>query len=250
MLTQAATQRKPIAIPVPTIPAQARGKLRIWKTTLSAQYNTLSSTLAAGSLSMLAHEFVTRQSVIGRSRVLRSITKTLGKSVYFERCDLQVPFAIFSLINPTGVPVLDSDEPSDAQPNVCVDYFAVGALGDSLWRKGFYSIQVPDHALGRCLQRLPKADLSSIMIDAHRSSLQLRVAQIAPYTQTPRRAFLLKAGDGAFTTLAWISPGDPHKFFLRAETWLHSDQLFPHRTILMPDDEPGEKLGERLLRPF
>jgi hypothetical protein len=38
-------------------------------------------------------------------------------------------------------------------------------------------------------------------------------------------------------------------FYMRPETWISADALDPRRVVLTPDAEPGERMGERLLRP-
>ena len=39
------------------------------------------------------------------------------------------------------------------------------------------------------------------------------------------------------------------QLYLRPETWLSDDALYPGRIVLAPDAEPGERLGDRLLMP-
>ena len=39
------------------------------------------------------------------------------------------------------------------------------------------------------------------------------------------------------------------QLYLRPETWVADDGLNPGRVVLVPDAEPGERLGDRLLRP-
>ena len=98
------------------------------------------------------------------------------------------------------------------------------------WESGLWSAEIPDHALGRLLQRDPVADLTACLLDLHRNALAMRIAQLGPYnTFREHRAFLLKAGSGAAATRLWASDEGADRVYLRVETWLSWDAIFRAR---------------------
>ena len=64
---------------------------------------------------------------------------------------------------------------------------------------------------------------------------------------TTKQVFWLKAGNGVFAALLWDNGSG--QLYLRPETWIADDGLYSNRTVLAPDAEPGERMGDRLLMP-
>src|SRR5262249_42317368 len=60
--------------------------------------------------------------------------------------------------------------------------------------EGPWTVELPDHALGRALQRVPDQDMDALVLAAHRAVLQ---AQWHGAFTDPKHRFLVPAGAGA-----------------------------------------------------
>jgi hypothetical protein len=154
------------------------------------------------------------------------------------------PLAVWSILKPREAFAVGAlPESGKAQDCVTVNYVLAGAvLGEGLW-----SLEVPDHALGRCIERsglLPGAIIS----EAHHNLLRLRAETVAPGGVFDDRRFLVKAGSGGFVCSLWagqnVSLGGECSISVHADTWLAGDMLHADQILLADDGEPGARLGD------
>ena len=179
--------------------------------------------------------------------MVRPLLNLLGPGACFESASLRgrSPHLLFTILRPRATGLLDKDDPGDFQDVVAIEYLIVGTTARSDgWSRGLWTMEVPDHALHRIFHREPRADLTQILLDGHRNALALRVEQVRPYA---KQVFWLKAGNGVFAALLWDNGSG--QLYLRPETWIADDGLYSNRTVLAPDAEPGERMGDRLLMP-
>jgi hypothetical protein len=240
------------------IDAEARGKLRAWKAAAAKRWTALQRALDEPELQRAAAD-MTMKTGTGRQRAFAKIQKRIGGYCHFEgaRLDGSWPLAIWASLEPRGSVALEPGEPSLAQDCVTVDYIVAGnlphgpALADGMW-----SLEIPDHALGRLLQRQRAADLGTVLLAAHHAALRSRVADVAHCFADPDQRVLLPTRAGCFVSVVALGR-DPAEVdsnmtvHIRALTWLSNDQLTDEqeRDILLTDDGPGERLGQEWLAP-
>jgi hypothetical protein len=138
--------------------------------------------------------------------------------------------------------------PTPSQDQGCVLVACI--LADpkrGLGKLPLWTIEFTDHALARVFHRLPSADLTAIVWDAHDNALQLSATALCGRMEAGDRQYRLLAGDGVFAFD--LLPGNGEETsFIRATTWLHTDQLSERQELqIVLLGQPGDRLGESLL---
>jgi hypothetical protein len=251
---------------VPMIPpstyadAEVRGRLRQWKADLSRSYRIVDHLLAKQSAAVVAdlRAFCFRGSSTGRQRAFSRISRMLasaGATLEGVRREGKAPIAVWSILKPRESVTFKPDDASDAQNCISVNYVVIGRLvnEETRWGDGLWTLEIPDHALGRLLHRSANDPAGSIT-DAHHAALRLRREDVLHNGKIDRNVqFLLPAGPGAFvcsaTAGADVSPSSVPGMHVRAHTWLSDDMLRDDQTPLIGDGGPGERLGDDWLLP-
>jgi hypothetical protein len=111
---------------------------------------------------------------------------------------------------------------------------------------GFWHFEIPDHALGRLLQRDPVADVDQVLWAAHEASLQVHLDHAAD------QEFLLPAGSGGFVcgTVNGLDENEEVFTFVRVRTCLSEDQLHEEQRFAAVGQELGTRLGDNVLLPI
>jgi hypothetical protein len=183
--------------------AETRGKLRLWKQALTRRYRTFDRAYQNHALLRPLIARMVKRGSAGRRRAFGRIVKALGPGVTLEgvRLDGKYPLAVWSILRPrTSVTVDAPVETGLMQDCVAVNYVLAGVLPPGMvgTAEGLWSLEIPDHALGRAIHRsglLPDA----IIAEAHHNLLRLRAAVIIPNNRIDRqRTFFVKAGAGGF----------------------------------------------------
>jgi hypothetical protein len=241
----------------PVIDAEARGRLRRWKAQLRQRYRVIDRMAAAEQMSPDVVAFALRGSPTGRQRAfarLNSNLTTAGAVLHTVRYEGRSPIAVWAILKPRTSVAIETEDPRLTQDCITVNYILVGCLtantahrGDGLW-----SLEVPDHALGRLLQRTA-ADPTAILFAAHHAAWRLHVEQVVPdHEYDPNYQFLPPAGAGAFVCSTRVgedtSLGTP-SMHLYAHTWLAADMLHEGQVPLCDDGLPGARLGDGWLLP-
>jgi hypothetical protein len=214
-------------------------------------FSAISATMATYNFSR-THDFV-KCSNKARARAFARIRKMLGDAVTLEgvRLSGSHPLAIWSVLKPrASVTVNASVESGLMQDCVCINYLLIGRVGDPVViTEGLWTLEVPDHPIGRAIQRsglLPDAIIS----EAHHNLLQLGYDQV-PLEKGAR--FLVKAGAGGFICHMKcgqdVSLGGAHDIRARTDTWIADDMLFDNQVLLIGNGAPGHRLGDTVLLP-
>ena len=242
------------------ISAEARGKLRAWKEHTQARFEAIDR----ARLNLFKEEhipnMVLRSSIKGRARAFDKIRERFSAATLEGvRLDGANPIAVWAVLKPRAPVVIDAEAPPHLlQSCVVVEYLVAGALPTAAAgvAAGLWSLEIPDHALGRLLDRSPRElDLGAVLMHAHHAALRARLDDTEIRAAlASRRAFLLPAGAGAFRCEfrcgADVSQGEAISAHLFAHTWLHQDQLFSDQQLVRLDEAlPGERLGDGLLLP-
>ena len=233
--------------------AEVRGQLRVWKKELAANYRKMEAAIAHPELSDALGGFI-HKSGKGQHRAWGRIKRLFEPSCQLEvlSFDRKFPLSAWSILKPADPVTVDGrPETGRAQHCVTVNYVLAGRLpGRSDIAEGLWGLEVPDHALGRCIERsrLPPEE---IVRQAHYNARALE-ARFAFFNGLRRGVQLyVPAGPGGFicdlTVAADISLRDALDFRLFANTWLSEDQEIPGH-VLRP--KPAKRnLGSSVLLP-
>jgi hypothetical protein len=237
--------------------AEARGRLRVWKRAAADRYAAYVRVSRGGDFRAAVSQLVLRSSPAGRARVFRRFRDQLRAVATFEGACLagKCPVAIWSVLRPRERVTIGLDVPPHLQQEcVVVEHLTLGAMPTMMGvAKGLWSIEVPDHALRRLLERAPGVDIDATLLAAHRAALRARLDddEIAAAMVDPDMSFLLPAGPGVF--VCGFRVGDDVNVglmvYLFAHTWLHRDQLYDSQAPLLVEGGEGKRLGEGLLLP-
>ena len=197
--------------------AEARGRIRQWKKRLEREYIAFNhgySRLQKGDLRNLPVDMV-RCGRVGRRRACEKISAALGPGAKLELSILDDPHprAIWSIYKPRDA--VTCDAPIDAheslfQDCVTVNYFVAGSMpgmmigvGEGLW-----TLEVPDHALGRAVERSRLLHPGTLIHEAHATLLALpnSILGRSAFTNVESRGVYIKAGAGAFAGHLHIAP--------------------------------------------
>jgi hypothetical protein len=243
--------------------AEIRGRLRHWKAKLAQQYRVFDRTYRnPTALRPICEDFVKRSAAAGRRRAFAKLAAAFGAGATLEglRLDGDSPLAVWSILKPREAVTVDADPESGlAQNCVTVNYVVAGVLPDRRGDRhyglceGLWTLEVPDHALGRCMARsglMPDA----IIAAAHHNILRLRRTVVIPDNRLDQdRRFLVKAGPGGFVCHLQSGPdlslGMQPEVHARSDTWLAADQLHDDQILLVDDGQPGARLGDGWLVP-
>jgi hypothetical protein len=129
--------------------------------------------------------------------------------------------ATWSWAEPRGT-IIISDHPADKQDCIVMHYgHATAAPRHDLSAYASASVEVPDHGLGRMLQRRPGADIGAALQQAHAAFLAADRAIIAGHLKA-RTTFHLPAGEGVLICrgMRGVDPRGRGALFARAHTWI------------------------------
>jgi hypothetical protein len=246
--------------------AAERGKLRRWKHAAASRYQLLRDQLLRDpGMKRQVDEFAMRGSAKGRQRAFRRINGLVSRFGVLQDVQLSgpAPLALWAALRPRGHVLSCPKTEGEKQDCVTANYVLAGAI-DGPGRggrgiTGLWSVEVPDHALLRVLQRNPGADLTAVLLDAHRAVLRLPTDDIVRRAfldiasrDEPTPGFLMAAGGGVFICEFHFARAASNKEYMigvRAVTWLHNDQL---RDDQRPEPEgvPDQRLGDGILLPL
>lgn len=188
------------------------------------------------------------------------MTGLFGPGATFERAEIKKRggYALWSILKPRGSVFVEAiDELSAAeiasmsQDAVTVNYVFAGlANGGVRTGEGVWTLEIPDHALGRAVERSGFLTPESIIREVHRNVLNAPID--APGWKNKRA--LLKAGAGCFgvdfCAGTDVSAGGAPMFHVRARTWLADDMLGPDQQPVGGEGKEGDRLGDLLLLPL
>lgn len=240
------------------ISAEAKGKLRLWKTAAARRVEALDRILRSRETGTLVAEFSLRTSTTGQQRAFKALRRRLGTWPALEFVQVgREPLALWALLRPRGALMAWSDNPSERQDCVVVDCIIAGSGiarpgFDCAMAGGFWSLEVTDHALGRLLQRCPRASLDQVLLEAHHNALRIRTDDVFDGFEDSDRSYLLRAGEGCFiismirgkeADTGEVSVG------IRCHTWIHGDQLTDRQVLLDTSGSDGHRLQHFMLLP-
>jgi hypothetical protein len=236
---------------IPNVPAEVRGKLRLFKTKLTKDYKALERNLDSKAVTTMMTNATIKNSKIGRQRALQKAQKMLP-GAKLELTTKHV--TIWSLLHPREAVISNPSHPGEKQDAVTMDFLVSGEKlleKDTLvCYRGLWDLEIPDHALARMIHRSPNIDIRKAIYEAHYWLLNAK--RIVPMPGL-EEVFYLPAGDGVFLGHIISAIGDDHDgviFYFRARTWLHKDQLYDNQISLPQDDKECFGVFEMLPGPL
>lgn len=246
--------------------AEARGRVRVWKQQLARDYFIFSRAMTAlmNANNHLIEDMV-RCGTVGRKRAFAKIHKMLGPGVILDSVNLDKGKSLATwmimkprgaiLIAPNSLPV--SERASMQQHCVACNFVVIGCIDDSPQAfSGLWTIEVPDHALGRPVERIRCQHPGDIVREAHKSVLALPLSVLGKrdFVDPSRKSQArVRAGPGFFLghlrLLSAIEDNDLLTLFVRANTWIDDNALHDKQIAVM-DAGDGERLGDHILRPL
>lgn len=243
--------------------AETRGKLRMWKKKLAQNFtifNNFFQQLQGGRLQSLGLDMV-ESAGLSRKKAYNQITKGFGPGIisksFFNKRNHSL--AIWSIMTPrdpvivqAGNDTTESERASLLQDCVTVNYVLVGRIEDRLLVcDGLWTLEVPDHALGRAVERSRLLQPEVLIREAHNNLLDLPMTAFEQIANTP--AIYIKAGAGCFVghfnIAEDVSIDHELTVSVRVKTWLSDKQLHEDQIALTDKGKPGERLGDSWLKP-
>jgi hypothetical protein len=249
--------------------AETRGRLRQWKKKLAHDYTLFDAAfreLQDGKSFHLAEDMV-QCTRVGRQRAFDRINRSFGPGATLESARLgrnNRSMAIWSILKPRDATAMaaytadmsETERGSLLQDCVTVNYVVVGCVSSTvLVAEGLWTLEVPDHALGRAVERSRLLHPGVLIREAHLNLLDLPAAVLNQpnFTDSKSPGVYIKAGSGCFAgyfqVAEDVSIGGRYSASVRLRTWLDADQLFERQIILCEKGEPGTRLGDTWLRP-
>jgi hypothetical protein len=242
--------------------SETRGSLRQWKKQLAKQYTQFERNYFKLRLSPDISDFLYRKSDVGRRRAFERIRKSLGRGLVLEgvRIGGEHQCALWHILKPREAVDVENLHPAWQQNCVTVNYITLGKLPPT-WSgrpqhmaKGTWTIEVPDHALGRAVARSGLRTPEEIIRHAHYNLLRSRSNLIIPDgCISDKRAFLVRAGSGGFVCVVRTGPdaslGQNYAFHIYAHTWVSNDMIRDDQVLLADDGLPGARMVDSWLMP-
>ena len=232
--------------------AETRGRLRHWKRKLAERYAVFEVAFLNKDRMSLVGDMV-RGSTSTRQRAYHRLCVLFGPGAFNEGVTLQrnKSLAIWSYLKPRD-PVTSKtreDAPENvraslAQDCVTVNYIVAGTphmiIADGLW-----TLEVPDHALGRAVERSQYLHPETLIREAHTNLLSLPVERV-------NDIHYIKAGPGCFA--GRLSATGKEKTYgssihVRVQTWLSDDMMGDDQKPITEVGAPGRRLGDSVLLP-
>ena len=234
--------------------AETRGKLRAWKRKLATDYAIFCRAYGDMQKTLPIVGDMVRGTTSTRNVAYHKLTKLLGPGIWSEGYQLQrgKSLAIWSILKPRNSVMLEahrntpeSEIAALAQDCVCVNYIVAG-LHRVIFGEGLWTLEVPDHALGRAVERSQYLHPAVLIREAHTNLLNM------PSDKAAKLEYL-KAGPGCFAG-EWSIGKDASlsgsvSLHFRVRTWLSDDMLGPDQVPMCEEGDPGSKLGNLALLP-
>jgi hypothetical protein len=187
------------------IPAEVRGKVRIFKRQTAERRARLDAALADGLTGAITG-FCHRVTEKGRTRALQQLRRRIDPHANFEIARLHgKPLALWASI------ALDEDE------GAAMHFLMIG--GQSAISRGIWNLRVLPHAIGRFFERGGR-NLDGTLLSANHAVVKGKLYQTASgevLVSAPPGAFIGRVDPGGFADAGVVV----------ARTWVPADQLHP-----------------------
>jgi hypothetical protein len=201
----------------------------------------------------------------GKGRAFAKIRQAISPHAALEHARLtgKRPILVCSILKPSDCVAEALDESSFTtaelrsmeQDCVIIDAGVIGRLPNSLTASsGFWSLIVPDHAIGRVFQYSRMPDPAAAIRELH-TALLWAPASLGQQQQfnDDQRGVWIRAGDGAFIChmKTAVDAGDNNRYgtFVVARTFVDDDRLREGQGVTLERAAPGDRMGDTWLAP-
>jgi len=189
------------------------------------------------------------------------VRKLAGAALHFEDVRDNGRLGIFSVLMPRESVVADERAPGALlQDCVAVNFFTLGVSLDdasadiSKIAEGLWTLEVPDHVLGRIVERSGPQYLQAAIRDAHHNLLQLPAdTAVRLFSGTRADPTCIKAGPGYFLVQMKFGPDTTlhdHSMYVRVATYYTENEMRERYLRLTEKGQPGDRLGDSWLLPW
>jgi len=243
--------------------SEVRGRMRAWKVDLVRKAVQFEQVYDARDTTLLPaiEAFARKGTLVGRQRAFKKLRRMLGAGAILEGVRFQPdPIAVFSIIKPRDSIALNAPiESGMAQDCVTVNYILVGHMPDDRpgLRKigvceGFWTLEVPDHAIGRCIHRT-RALPDKIIRECHLNLLRMnpRLVMGGNNRVELETRFNVRAGPGGFVCTFRVGEEVSRREYMarvRADTWIAEEDR-DDQALLTGNGHPGHRLVDSWLMP-
>jgi hypothetical protein len=174
-----------------------------------------------------------------RARALAKLRKHLDLAdITFPRGGI-----MWSWLAPRGCMLIDPKNEGEAQDAILVRYgFAWIERKREFNRYEAFSLEVPDHATARLLQRAPDVNLTRVLMEAQDQFFAADVAIVSKHVAHGTSLYL-RAGPGLLICEAvdGCTPTGINYWFARARTWISDSMIWPDQQPIAPavGDDPS-----------
>jgi hypothetical protein len=184
----------------------------------------------------------TRKGEVGRARALVKLRKHLDlATITFPRQGI-----MWSWLAPRGCMLIDPKDEGEAQDAILVRYgFAWIERKRELNGYEAFSIECPDHATARLMQRAPSINLPRVLMEAQDQFFAADVSTVSRHVAhgTP---LYLRCGPGLLIceAVSGVTPSKQEYWFARARTWIGDAQVRPDQQPIAPAEEGSSSMLE------
>lgn len=211
------------------IPAEIRGRYRVWKTEIGRSADRIETMFSSAPFRLAAADFL-RRTRAGREKAFGQLRR-LYDDAGVRFIDREGPrLARWAYLQHTG----------EGWVHAMLSTLSRRDVGSHTWLLSF-----SDHALQRALQRSPPGlDLTALCWEAVDAARGLSLNFLWKKT-TPDR-FRIGAGDGAFACdLSWARGAPDRVPLIEANTWLANDQMTRLQELqVVPEGEPNDRFDD------
>jgi hypothetical protein len=169
---------------------------------------------------------------VGRARALAKLRKHLDLAdITFPRQGI-----MWSWLAPRGCMLIDPKDEGEAQDAILVRYgFAWIERKRELNGYEAFSIECPDHATARLLQRAPEVNLPRVLMEAQDQLFAADVSTVSKHVAHGTSLYL-RAGPGLLICEAidGRTPSGINYWFARARTWISDSMIRPDQIPIAP----------------
>ncbi len=201
---------------------------------------------------LLADEALLRQLVeqccnrrgMARQRILANVRRSFpGAQIKIAHKDILE----ISWMAPSPPVIANPKNPAEQQQCLLVCYCAAWPTPFGIRLSSAWSLEVPDHAAGRFLQRAGDANFRSALFSAANHFYGSDMNAVQPHVGMNSDIYL-PAGGGCFVcTVIGAKSGTNNFLYARAATWIDETMLRPDQQPLPPATDPKNSIAAMLL---
>jgi hypothetical protein len=216
------------------VPPEAWRAVRIYKRSIAADAERIHNICSDDTLAPLLGDWSAKGKV-GKARALNKLKILLAPAQLITVDDRTL---IGNWLHPRGSLII-SDDPSDRQDCIVVSYLHCHANRRTFTAYRACSIECPDHATARMLQRAPGTDITLALRQAHSAFLGADLDEVLHHVKNTE-TFYLPCADGLLVCTGVVGNDSKGQrwIYARARTWISNAMKRPDQQPIPPASNP------------